>query len=351
MQSQNEEKESASWRDFPGEECDTLFYQGNTSSQTQAVNYTGGRPTIATTGERMWGIGCRGLPPLDVIHRLHLNPEISDVNLNPFDHWTSVFYPVTTIGSLARWTANQYSGCRIERPQMVQVESVRYHAPILSEISIGQETDMNSHRLKYNNWLNREDKTDGLILWGVSRGTAATFCAFAREKYAEVRLVVLEGAIDSVPEVLKRRATRLFGSHLSGPATGIVNSGLTFFTKYRPDGPSPLKSIPEFPEGVPVVFITSRLDKEVPCANTENIAQHLADKNRNEVYLLRLEHCSHIGYMYDDRDDHDRYESFIHAIYKKYGLKHNPELADKGEASVEQSLVVPVQPENRQVFA
>lgn len=62
-------------------------------------------------------------------------------------------------------------------------------------MSIGQETDMQSHRRKYDSWLASKDKTQGLILWGVSRGTAATFCAFAKRKYPEVKLVVLEGLL------------------------------------------------------------------------------------------------------------------------------------------------------------
>jgi hypothetical protein len=186
---------------------------------------------------------------------------------------------------------------------------------------------MLSHRKKYDSWLKEKDKTDGLILYGVSRGTAATFCAFAKEKYSEVRLVVLEGAIDSVENVITTRFKR---------CANFISSGLAFFkrwnfSQYDKDGISPLKSVEDFPEGIPVVFITSKVDKIVTCGNTENIANTLAKKGKNDVYLLKLERSSHPNYMFDDAEDRNTYEVFIHAIYKKYGLRHDPELAQKGD--------------------
>ena len=105
--------------------------------------------------------------------------------------------------------------------------------------------------------------------------------------------------------------------------------------RYRSDGPSPLQSVEDFPENIPVVFITSKIDKVVPCSNTENIARALAEKKKNDVYLLKLERSSHPNYMFDNLKDRDCYETFIHALYKKYNLKHDPELARKGEHLIE----------------
>lgn len=311
-----------------GEACDTLFYQGNGSSQTQALKYVGNQKIIATTGELMWCAGRNNLQPLNVIYKLHIGEEIADVNLHPFDSYFSLLNPIKVIGSAITWVSNWRNGFHFSIPTTAGVESVVFHAPVLSQVSIGQETDMLSHRKKYNTWLKREDRTNGLILWGVSRGTAATFCAFSKEKYPEVKLVVLEGAIDSVENVIPKR----FSSY----AANFINSGLTFFnkwnlTQYRHDGPSPLKSVEEFPEGVPIVFITSKVDIVVTCSNTENIARRLAEKGKNDVYLLKLERSSHPNYMFDDVKDRDCYETFIHAIYKKYHLKHDHDLAKNGE--------------------
>ena len=63
------------------------------------------------------------------------------------------------------------------------------------------------------------------------------------------------------------------------------------------------------------------MDTIVTCDNTENIANALANKGKNDVYLLKLERSSHPGYMYDDKEDRINYETFLHAIYKKYHLQ------------------------------
>lgn len=303
------------------EECDTLFYQGYCATQVQALKYIGNQKITATTGEIMWCTGRNNLPPLNVIYKLHIGPEISDVNLHPYDSYTSMLNPIKLRDSVQTWISNKYYGYHFHAPLQAYTESVRFAVPIYSQISFGQETDMQSHRKKYDSWLEKEDRTSGLILWGVSRGTAATFCAFAKEKYKEVKLVVLEGAVDSMPEV--------FENIYSHRVVSAINTGLSFFTQYRPDGPSPLKMVADFPENIPVVFITSKIDSIY--SNTENIACALARKGKNDVYLLKLERSNHATYMFDDGDDHDCYETFIHAIYKKYNLKHDSELARKGE--------------------
>lgn len=113
--------------------------------------------------------------------------------------------------------------------------------------------------------------------------------------------------------------------------------------QYQPDGLSPLKSVAEFPEGIPVVFITSKIDKEVPYSNTEKIAQALADRGKNDIYLLKLERSSHPNYMFDDPEDHDCYEAFIHAVYKKYNLKYDFELVEKGAGLVKKCIICEIE--------
>lgn len=96
------------------------------------------------------------------------------------------------------------------------------------------------------------------------------------------------------------------------------------------------------------MFITSQIDKIVPCSNTENIANALAKKGKNDVYLLKLEKSSHPNYMFDDAKDRDQYEAFIHAIYKKYHLKHDSALALKGKPLLEKCLIPFAHPESKE---
>ena len=326
--------------------CDTLFYQGIGSSQTQILKYTDQKIT-ATTGEVMWGTGRNNLPPLKVLYRPFIGKEIYDVNLSPFNSFGSKLNPYNHIASAITRAGNQDNGFHFIPANSAQAESVVFHVPNFTRFSLGQEMDMQSLREKYDSWLLKEDRTDGLILWAVSRGTPTTFCGFAKEKFPEVKLVVLEAAVDSMPNVAQSWAADIFKwESVSGPVAKAINDGFSFcnklsLTQYRPDGPSPLKSVADFPEGVPVVFITSKIDKVVPCRNTENIARALANRGKNDVYLLKLENSSHPNYMFDDAKDRDCYEAFIHAIYKKYNLRHEPELAKKGEHLVESCMLAP----------
>lgn len=312
--------------------CDTLYYQGMNTSQTQALKYTGNQTIQATTGELMWCEGRNQLPPLNVIYRLHIGCEIADVNLAPFQDDWSWLNPINWIGAGITYASNYLNGFLFLAAENPAPESVVFHAPVFSNVSIGQETDINSHRQKYRSWLQSENHSDGLILYGVSRGTAATFCAYAREQYPEVKLVILEGAIDSVANILPKRCKQKLKYECpTNTMVSAINYGLSLFTAYRPDGVSPLSSVNDYPENTPTVFITSEVDQEVPCENTENIANALASRGRNDVYLLKLKRSSHPNYMFDDKEDRDTYEAFIHAIYRKYGLKHDEELANRGE--------------------
>lgn len=304
--------------------CDTIFYQGMNNSQVQALKYVGSQKIRATTGEIMWCTGKNNLPPLNVIYNLHIGEEIADVNLQPFHSYVNFFNPITVMGVFISSVSNWLNGFHFLQGENQSSASVMYHAPVLSNISIGQESDIESHKKKYQSWLRKKDKSDGLILYGVSRGTAATFCALSQQKYPEVKLVILEGAIDSVSNILGQRPLARFPS---------------LFTQHMPDGVSPLKCLADYPECVPTVFITSEIDSEVPCKNTENIAQALASRGKNDVYLLKLKRSSHPNYMFDDEEDRNNYESMIHAVYRKYNLEHDPMLAEQGQVLLSQSTL------------
>ena len=212
--------------------CDAIFYQGMNASQTQALKYTVDEKITATTGEIMWCEGRNRLSRLKVIYNLFIGKEIKDVDLKPFKNICSYFNPVKLLGAVATRWSNWRNGFHFQAPIVASPESVVFHAPVLSEMSMGQETDHESHRIKYQNWLKKSDRKDGIILWGVSRGTAATFTSFAIEKYPEVKLVVLEGAIDSVSNVMRNRIARSFNSpRIASSVMPFINSCFSFFKR------------------------------------------------------------------------------------------------------------------------
>jgi hypothetical protein len=328
-----------------GDVCNTLYFQGNGASQTQLNKYTGGRKTKATTGELMWSTGRNNLPPLDVIYYPVIGEsDIADVDLAPFNNFFSVLNPIKVVPALITANQNQSDGVHVSGVDSVNGHTVMSHAIHLSEYSLGQSSDIVSLYEKYKYWLNLqgEDKKEGLIVWGASRGTLAILCALSnpeyKNDYKNVRLVVLEGAVDSIPNVLPKRF---------GRATPVVTHALKFFHKHgfikydHDNGPSPLSTVQNFPANIPVVFITSKSDTIVPPENTRHIAWELAKQNKNDVFLLELEHSTHPYYMYDNKEDHERYEQFIHAVYEKYHLAHKPELAVKGRELLDKCKLDP----------
>ncbi len=328
-------------------ECDTLFYQGASNSQTQALKYTGNQKIQATTGELMWSTGRNNLEPLNVIYNLHIGTEIADINLRPFDSYYAYLNPAKLYFSTLTRFRHYWEGVHIAPAAQPMHESVANHSQNLSQTSYGQASDIQSHYNKYQAWLSKNDKKNDLILWGVSRGTAATFCAFAKFRYPQTKLVVLEGAIDSVDNIVKTISTHTFRSEkwadYAVSAFRKTVSALNYCNlfAYRTNGEAPIDYVEVFPENVPVVFITSKKDSVVPMENTENIAMLLAARGKNDVYLLVLENSRHPFYMYDDENDRNTYEAFIHAIYRKYGLQHDAALAQAGEQFLEATRLVP----------
>lgn len=311
----------------------TIFCQGVLHSFAQMGKYIGERVIVNFNGQTVECAGKNQLKPIDVLIEPYIGMEMRDVNLKPFSSWSSYLSPITWISYLSisvYFNAFHYKVTDVDQEKIKQFGSIKYHAPNTSEITLGQESDMESHLQKYKLWKQQAAPEDCLILYGVSKGAATTFNAFAKYKYPEVKLVILEGCYYSI-EDLKQR--------WSAPTSKILSAGMSIFSKYRADGPSPAKSIADFPPGVPVVLVTSEKDELVHCASTEKLARELANRNQNEVFLLKLKKSGHPSYMFDDKNDREAYEGFIHAIYKRYGLPFNAAFAEKGEPLIEECLL------------
>jgi hypothetical protein len=171
------------------------------------------------------------------------------------------------------------------------------------------------------------------ILFGVSRGAATTFNALCSHQYSNVRLVILEGIFDSIPNLLPLRYPRTYG---------IALSGLERLTSFRRDGASPISLVSRCPPHIPLVFITSKLDTEVPSTSTRCMVDALMKRAQNPIYLLTLQHSSHAGYALEHGADRTQYATLLHAIYRRYGLPFIPRLADAGKALLLSSMLCDV---------
>jgi hypothetical protein len=143
----------------------------------------------------------------------------------------------------------------------------------------------------------------------------------------KVKLVVLEACFDSVSSA----------AHNSGLFFGWQKLEKTFvkklsaLTQFKDEGIAPIKLIADFPEQVPVLFVTSKKDHIVPIDSVSKVVCALRQRGKNPVYMLVLEHSSHPKYMMDDKKDTENYRDCLHALYKYLNLPYIPTYAVAGE--------------------
>ena len=204
------------------------------------------------------------------------------------------------------------------------------HSINWSIVSLGQHSDVVEHRKRVESFCQEPSRlTDDQIWMGPSRGAAVTFLAAAlahkenTRLLDKVKLIILEGCYGSVDNTLHT----LYKSQLYIKA---IETLFTTFTAYKKDGINPFDVAKDFPKHIPVAFITSKIDKQVPEMETEKLVHELMKEEHENVYLQILEHSNHGSYISDNKEDAQHYEDFIHALYKKFDLPHVPQYADAG---------------------
>lgn len=325
----------------------TIFYQGMLSSQTQAAKYTGKQGFIATTGERV--VNEKGIT---TIGSIHITPEIDEIVLgskHPY-RWSDItFNPIEMFQTLCTrlcYSATERSqrsyGTKIvDTGNQNSDVTIAWYSLNVGKINIAQDGDLANYTRRFEACI-ESHPDDTLIAYGVSRGAATTFQALARfaqegKDISKIKLCILEGCFDDVPSVMRKRHPYLLRSDW---ALHMLAAAASTCISFNIAGPSPLAAVDQFPQSVPVAFITSRADLEVPAECTKRLIGKLYESGHRNIYLLELEKSSHSGYMFDDADDARKYQSFVHALYERYNLPYNAEYAQQGR-----SLLVAYSPE------
>ena len=320
----------------------TIFYQGMGGAQTMGAKYTGKHGFIATTGEHV--VNPHGI---DLIQNLYPKPEIDEVipaSNAPFA-WPGLRALPKALLQTA-YTKVFHWGTRFAHYYGTQVHAVanQKHAQSIAayvidvpRINIAQEGDIASCRRKFEHCRAEHPDAD-IVMVGVSRGAGTTFQTLAQlakegVDLSKVKLCLLEGCFDTVPHIMAKRHPWLLGNQKVMDFVARIASKIISFKK---DGPSPLAAVADFPKTVPVAFITSIKDKEVPASSTCNLVDKLLKSGHPAVYLLTLQNSSHPRYMLDDPEDTRTYKNFSHALYHAHGLPCIPESAQAGRHLVEQ---------------
>ena len=212
-------------------------------------------------------------------------------------------------------------------------KSIRNFGIDLRKFNLGGKPDVEILSKKYEEV---QTKHDNLLVYSVSRGTRAAFNFFTgpylklnKEKW-KVNGVVFEGAIDSIEHVLKVSSYRYF-NFLS------LQKMLSYCTAYKiDDEQEPINRVDKFPKNIPVLFVTSKIDKTVPSECTKRLAHALANSGHENVFLLKLKNSSHPSYMKDDEGDIEKYRAVVNAFYERCNLPVIDQIyADQGREELD----------------
>lgn len=336
------------WENPADRKVMTVFYQGMNSSQTQASKYTGSKGFISpTTGEH---ISCDNA--INIVQNIWVKPEIDEVIPAPTArNWKQIIWsPTSLMGNLWQCThetvsrlAHRMYGIKVKNMTgEQQAQTVAAHSLIVSKINVAQDGDLANHEKRVSSFYQEQPNADAIFM-GVSRGAATTFQAAARynkdnqKHLSAVKLIHLEGCFDSVEHTMKERHPWLLKYDMCLNALSKVASKVIAFKK---EGTAPIKVVEDFPRHIPVAFITSKKDREVPAVCTKNLVKKLVQAGHKNVYLLELQNSSHPRYMMDDENDKNTYQNFMHALYKKLNLPYIPEYANGGKDLVESAQLL-----------
>lgn len=314
----------------PKKPVPTIYFQGLFASQVQCSKYTGNRALLTTTGQHAY---CPHA--LDIILTPYIGKELDEVILhdraNKLSVTSALTSPIASLQKLVTYAQEKLWGTIDARDYNFAVSTplpsnrfdIRAHSIDVSRMNLGQAGDIREHKQKYD-LVSSEYPDHDCILFGVSRGAAATFTALATHKYPNVKLVVLEGCYDSLDHLMQV-------TYQSPVLRAWVQTVFTTVTQYIPHGISPISCVNEFPEGTPAVFVHSKKDSRVPYECSYALATALAARKKNPVYVITLNASTHSRYHSDNQADAQTYLHAMHAIYQAYDLPHIPEYAQRGQ--------------------
>ncbi|MFI4955881.1 MAG: alpha/beta hydrolase family protein [Gammaproteobacteria bacterium] len=312
-----------------------LFYQGKDSSQAQACKYTGNKPMLASTGEKV----TFGEPGIDTIpaERLWVYPEIAEIDrqasfsiLSRIKHW----FRKISVTRDEITNKNEYLASKTDPEKgSINAYDVRSEGK-----SLGQQTDIAAHKAKYEA-LNQQNDIENVVLYGVSRGAATTFAALAdhADEYKKVKLCILEAPPASIGGIVKQKSNFLYKLLYKGKQNWLVS--FLFGKQHKTDKKEQATGYVErFPKHVPLLIVSSRKDTEVPQKNSMKLALRVAvDRIKKQqqgeaiepVYFLQLDEPNHNDYARKGKFlDAEKYQNFVSKIYGAHELPKNQSYAN-----------------------
>ncbi|MBA3537939.1 MAG: hypothetical protein H0T84_15265, partial [Tatlockia sp.] len=321
-----------------------IYYPGKGDTQATAATLIGKEPLATTTGETV-SLESPGICTLPR-ERIWNYPELpeNDLDQNEFDP-RSLGYSISKLWRRNLKVSKKEAGYQPLGPHEERKGSLANYRVDYAKSSMGQKTDVLAHQYKYEalQKYNEEhgSEIDNIVLYGVSRGAATTFRKLGTlgedsKPYEDIKLCVLEGPPASMSDVIKNYVGKSLTKKLYNPEMQTLVSFVCGDEHSTDKDAQAQAYVDTFPIHVPLLIVSSKKDGLVPHSSSAKLALRVAARRQiaNDsaaVYLLQLDTCGHNDYTTNNSRDSQRYQNFVHAVYRKEGLAYIEEYANKGE--------------------
>lgn len=195
------------------------------------------------------------------------------------------------------------------------------------ETSLAQDNEIKRLEQVYSSYL--KDKPS--ILVGVSRGASTIINFIGRYNPGNVLALVLESPFDCVENIVQSLIHRYKMQWIPGLNKKCGNLMGFLFCKYNPKGIRPIESVEKIPLDLPILLVCSVKDALVPVWSSLNLYKALYNRGHKNTYILVLSDGKHAKLITDPIYG-AIYQQVAHAFYQKFGLPHDPIIAQKGKS-------------------
>jgi len=192
---------------------------------------------------------------------------------------------------------------------------------------LGQDADI----AVLSNGYDEVDDED-IILFGVSRGAATASNFVARHNPERIKALILESPFDYAERGIDG-FLNIFRLNRLPRSKNFCKSVFYRFSSYDQDGIHPRDIVENINPDLPVLLVCSKEDIVIPYQSTVNLYQQLIETGHEHVYLLVLDRGWHARLLWSA--DGERYQNVVHAFYRRYGLPHDADFAERGQADFE----------------
>ena len=202
--------------------------------------------------------------------------------------------------------------------------------------SFGQDNEIKTLHKAFKETQKGDSKKEDdkkIVLFGLSRGASAAANFMAEYNPKEVKALVLESPLDHAKIIFDHHWFIKLLAKLMFTNTERIYTFFSNVSEHDKKGKHTIDLISKIRKDLPIMIIGSHQYHADPIKSISNLYKKLVESGHKHAYLLKLKKGKHSQLL--SAQDGETYQNVVHAFYKKYGLRHNKEFAQKGKELLE----------------